>query len=69
MIQQEENDHRNYFMIIRDRTGIELATPGSAVRPATVARQVTDCAMRYGRGVKVSKVYLATSSVDSSYSH
>ena len=28
-----------------DRTGIELATPGSAVRHASVARHVTDCAM------------------------
>ena len=27
-------------------TGIELATPGSAVRHASVARQVTDCNMR-----------------------
>ena len=29
-----------------DRTGIELATPGSAVRHASVARHVTDCATR-----------------------
>ena len=28
-----------------DRAGIELATPGSAVRLASVARHVTDCAM------------------------
>ena len=27
-----------------DRAGIELATPGSAVRHASVARHVTDCA-------------------------
>ena len=27
-----------------DRTGIKLATPGSAVRNASVARHVTDCA-------------------------
>ena len=26
-----------------DRAGIELATPGSAVRHASVARHVTDC--------------------------
>ena len=29
-----------------DRTGIELATPGYAVRHASVARHVTDCATR-----------------------
>ena len=29
-----------------DRTGIELATPGSAVRHASVARHVTDCTTR-----------------------
>ena len=28
-----------------DRAGIELATPGSAVRLTSVARHVTDCAM------------------------
>ena len=32
-----------------DRAGIELATPGSAVRLASVARHVTDCATRPGR--------------------
>ena len=31
-----------------DRAGIELATPGSAVRLASVARHVTDCATRVG---------------------
>ena len=31
-----------------DRAGIELATPGSAVRLASVARHVTDCATRPG---------------------
>ena len=31
-----------------DRTGIELATPGSAVRHASVARHLTDCATRSG---------------------
>ena len=31
-----------------DRTWIELATPGSAVRHASVARHVTDCATRPG---------------------
>ena len=40
---KEKNISRNYFMIIStkvwDRVGIELATPGSAVR------HVTDCAM------------------------
>ena len=34
-----------------DRAGIELATPGSAVRFASVARHVTDCAMRPGWGL------------------
>ena len=33
-----------------DRAGIELATPGSAVRLASVARHVTDCATRPGTG-------------------
>ena len=32
-----------------DRAGIELATPGSAVRHASVARHVTDCATRPGK--------------------
>ena len=31
-----------------NRTGIELVTPGSAVRHASVARHVTDCATRPG---------------------
>ena len=31
-----------------DRVGIELATPGSAVRFASVAKHVTDCATRPG---------------------
>ena len=31
-----------------DRVGIELATPGIAVRHASVARHVTDCATRPG---------------------
>ena len=34
------------------RAGIELATPGSAVRHASVARHVTDCAMRPGIQIK-----------------
>ena len=44
---REESDRRNYFIINLqesiDRTGIELATPGSAVRLASVARHVTVC--------------------------
>ena len=32
-----------------DRAGIELATPGSAVRHASVARHVTDCATQPGK--------------------
>ena len=31
-----------------ERAGIELATPGSAVRHASVARHVTDCATQPG---------------------
>ena len=43
-------DHTHYFRIseVRDRARIELATPGSAVRLASVARHVTDCATRPG---------------------
>ena len=44
----------NYFIINLHESmgpgGIELATPGSAVRLASVARNVTDCAMRPGVG-------------------
>ena len=36
-----------------DRAGIELATPGYAVRHASVARHVTDCPTRPGIGVCV----------------
>ena len=36
-------------MIVWDRAGIELATPGSAVRLASVARHVTDCATGPGQ--------------------
>ena len=31
---------------VLDRAGIELATPGSAARPAYVTRHATDSAMR-----------------------
>ena len=34
--------------IVWDRNGIELTTPDSAVRHASVARHVTDCATRHG---------------------
>ena len=37
-----------------DRTGIELATPGSAVNHASVARHVTNCATLPGRVKAVS---------------
>ena len=33
-------------MKVWDQAGIELATPGSVVRLASVARHVTDCTMR-----------------------
>ena len=46
------NDHRNYFMINLHESmglgGFELATPGSAVRLASVARHVTNCASSPG---------------------
>ena len=51
-IGREENDRRNYFMInLPESIGpgrVELAIPGSAVRYASVARHVTDCATRPG---------------------
>ena len=34
---------------LHESTGIDLATPGSAVRHASVARHVTDCATRPGK--------------------
>ena len=37
---------RSISMKVWDRAGIELATPGSAVRFPSVARHVTDCTMR-----------------------
>ena len=36
-----------------DRAGIELETPGIAVRHASVARHVTDCATRPGNFLDV----------------
>ena len=36
-----------------DRAGIELTTPESAVRHASVARHVTDCATRPGADRKI----------------
>ena len=38
-----------------DRAGIKLATPGSAVRHTSVARHITDCAMRPGKWMKTVK--------------
>ena len=35
-----------------DQAGIKLATPGSAVKLTSVARHVTDCAMRPGSDCK-----------------
>ena len=35
-------------MKVWDRAGIELATPGFALRLASVARHITDCATRPG---------------------
>ena len=52
---REENDRRNYFMINLYESmvpaGIKLATPGSAVRHASVTRHVTDCATRPGKKI------------------
>ena len=42
-----------------DRAGIELAAPGSAVRHASVARHLTDCATQPG---SLNKIYLNISS-------
>ena len=44
-------------------TGIKLATPGSAVRHASVARHVTDCATRPGSNscqgrISVYRIYI-----------
>ena len=36
-----------------DRAGIELATPGSAIRLASVARHVTDCATLPGGAIRL----------------
>ena len=43
-------------MKVWDRAGIELTTPGSAVRLASVARPVTDCATRPGSKIDKTKV-------------
>ena len=40
-------------MKVWDRARIDLANPGSAVRLASVARHVTDCAMRPGNATLV----------------
>ena len=53
-----------------DQTGIELATPGSAVRHASVARHVTDCATRTGNcysktGTSLSYLSLHHTKLDS----
>ena len=49
---REKNDRRKYFMInLCESIGlgrIELATPGSAVRHASVARHITGCATHPG---------------------
>ena len=44
-----ENISRLISMRVWNRAGIQLATPGSAVRHASVARQLTKCATRPGR--------------------
>ena len=61
---REEYDRRNYFMIniheSMGQVGIELATPGSTGRLASVAGHVTDCATRL---VKKSKASAYTTSI------
>ena len=42
---------QSIFTKVWDRAGIELATPGIAVRHASVARHVTDCATRPDGGL------------------
>ena len=42
-------------MKVWDRAGIQLPTPGIAVRHASVARHVTDCATRPDYKVKLGK--------------
>ena len=42
-----------------DWTGVELATPGSAVRHASVARHVTDCSTRPGMFKLMDKKIIA----------
>ena len=39
---------RSIPMKVWDRAGIELETPGSAVKHASVGRHITNCAMRPG---------------------
>ena len=48
MINTVEIISRSISMKVLDRARMELVTPGSAVRLASVARHVTDCAMRPG---------------------
>ena len=38
-------------MKVRDQAGIELGTPGSAVRLASVARHITDCTTQPGKNI------------------
>ena len=59
-------------MNVWDRAGIELATPGSEVRLASVAIHVTDCATRLGTsalcvanmgGTDIPYMYISTTTV------
>ena len=49
-----------------EQAGIQLATPGSAVRLASVARHVTDCATRSGISllIKGSEVFINNEKVN-----
>ena len=50
-----------------DRTRIEIATPGSAVRHASVARHVTDCATRPGKKRMILRYHFLDFALGNSY--
>ena len=50
---------------VSDRARIKLVTPGSAVRLASVARHITDCATR--PGALTSAAYIQVHSIDFSW--
>ena len=46
-------------MKVRERAGIKLATPGSAVRLTSVARHIADCATRPGKKMSWNVLFCA----------